>query len=162
MAGHDSRAIANIFIELAQKSGQRLTIMPLIKYVFFAHGWTLGITGKPLIRHEVQAWRYGPVVPEVYYAFRPKLIIKEEARNWLMMQYHTTLESVEEEIVGKVYERYSAMEPWDLSALTHEEGSPWDTSKKNKVLAIHDSVIREYYANKPNFQHKGETYAISI
>ncbi|SQG64108.1 uncharacterized phage-associated protein [Corynebacterium renale] len=35
----------------------------LYKLCYFAHGWHVAWTGKPLFREELQAWVYGPVSP---------------------------------------------------------------------------------------------------
>ncbi|MBV9510077.1 MAG: DUF4065 domain-containing protein, partial [Caulobacteraceae bacterium] len=67
---HDSRTVANRFLELARERGQMLTPMQLLKLVYIAHGWMLGLAGRPLIRDEVQAWQYGPVIPPLYNAVR--------------------------------------------------------------------------------------------
>ena len=63
--GHDSRAIANIFIRKFRADEREVTKMILNKLIYFAHGWTLGYTGAPLIRHAVEAWKSGPVVHKV-------------------------------------------------------------------------------------------------
>ena len=65
-AMHDSNKIANEFLRLAKESGQSLTPMQLLKLVFIAHGWMLGLYGEPLISDDVQAWKYGPVIPDLY------------------------------------------------------------------------------------------------
>ena len=72
--GHDPRSVANYLVKKAASdvNGQPLTIVHLLKLVYFAHGWHLGRTGQPLINRPVEAWKYGPVIPEVYDAFRPE------------------------------------------------------------------------------------------
>jgi len=44
--------------------------MQLIKLVYIAHGWTLGLYNQPLIGKQVEAWTYGPVIPSVYHDFK--------------------------------------------------------------------------------------------
>src|SRR5215510_7158653 len=63
---YDSKAAANWFLDL----GQPLTPMKLQKLVYFAHGWSLALTGVPLIKDAVEAWRYGPVIPALYHEFK--------------------------------------------------------------------------------------------
>ena len=49
-------AIANAFIDIGkQNNATDLTPMKLQKLVYFAHGWNLGATGRPLINEEVEA-----------------------------------------------------------------------------------------------------------
>ncbi len=63
-------AIANYFVRKSLDSGIPVTPMKLVKLVYVAHGWYLGLTGEPLIAEGVQAWKYGPVVPSVYDKFK--------------------------------------------------------------------------------------------
>jgi len=46
-------AVANYLIGKAHSEGDRITVMKLLKLVYIAHGWSLGLTGKPLIGEEV-------------------------------------------------------------------------------------------------------------
>lgn len=40
--------------------------LQVIKLVYLCHGWMLGHYGRRLMTDDVEAWRYGPVVPSVY------------------------------------------------------------------------------------------------
>lgn len=42
-----------------------LTKIELYKLCFFAQGWHTAWTGQPLFSEEMQAWKYGPVSPEL-------------------------------------------------------------------------------------------------
>jgi len=44
--------------------------MKLLKLTYIAHGYYLGFFEKPLIENEVQAWKYGPVIPELYHVIK--------------------------------------------------------------------------------------------
>ncbi len=147
--GHDSRAVANRLIEMADERGISLTILHLVKLVYFAHGWHLGLFHKPLIRHTVQAWRYGPVIPEVYSAFRPKP--PEPARAPVKKQRGYKEEFTEDEtmVLRRVLEKYSAM-PFDtLTHLTHRPGSPWDQVRQYGYYAtIPNEVMEKYFGDR--------------
>ena len=144
--GHDSRAIANIFVRKAKEAGHRLTIMSLVKYVYFAHGWTLGYTKEPLICHDVQAWRYGPVIPEVYYAFRGKgFIVRGPAKMSLTKLYEAEPTDRQNGIIDGVYTEYSKMRPWELSATTHHSKSPWSKYDGKHYSVISNKEIMDYY-----------------
>src|SRR5947209_4090298 len=67
---YDARSVANEFLKIAQHGGRVLTNMQLQKLVYIAHGYALAILHKPLIKQSVEAWRYGPVVPDLYHALR--------------------------------------------------------------------------------------------
>ena len=143
--GHDSRAVANIFVRKAQDAGDDLTIMALLKFVYFAHGWTLGYTKQPLICHAVEAWKHGPVVPEVYEIFRPQGILVRE----IVQQYSVPgigdLSATERKIINGVYVSYSPLDPFRLSHITHGEGTPWAKYNKRYYATIPNEEIAEYY-----------------
>jgi len=147
---HDSRAIANIFVEKFQQDNKQLTITQLVKLVYFAHGWTLGYTGEPLISDPVEAWRYGPVVPLVYKTFRPQgvIIYKKAAPENGDEPYAVDgeLTGSERNIIDGVYRNYSNLPINKLSALTHIWGAPWHRYYNSKeIQVIENEAIREYY-----------------
>ena len=151
--GHDSRAVANRFVELAQGAGKPVTIMQLVKWVYLAHGWHLGFNdGKPLICHDVEAWMHGPVVPEVYNAFRPQgvVISRPALREYPPRKPYTSGFSPEEDkLIGDVFRAYSKLAVFALSALTHEPGTPWDQVRGDGYYApIPNEIIAEYYKKK--------------
>ncbi len=145
--GHDSRGIANIFVQKALDDGNQLTIMSLLKYVYFAHGWTLGNELGPLICHKVEAWKHGPVVPEVYQAFRPQgALIRDEAINPKTRKPYSVAPSVSETfIIDNVYESYSKSNAFALSRATHKPGTPWSKYYGKFFYTIHQDEIKEYY-----------------
>ena len=63
---NSAKAIANYFLDKSID----LTPMKIIKLVYIAHGWHLAITDKPLIEDYVQAWEFGPVIPDLYHEFK--------------------------------------------------------------------------------------------
>ena len=42
----------------------------LQKLLYYVQGWGLALLGRPLFRQRLEAWKFGPVVPEVYDRFR--------------------------------------------------------------------------------------------
>jgi uncharacterized phage-associated protein len=125
---HDSRAVANELLRVAQENGKSLTIMQLIKLTYLAHGFTLGVLNRPLTSHEVQAWQHGPVFPHVYKAFKDagSLPIAYFAKNkGTGIEYVTKFTAEEREILQGVVESYGSMHAFELSSMLHREGEPW-------------------------------------
>lgn len=120
--------------------------MQLIKLVYLCHGWMLGICGRPLTADGVEAWRYGPVPPEVYFkykAFRGDPIDYSESSD-----SENLFNDEQRALIEEVLSVYGKFEGWELSSLTHTPGSPWDQVYKNgKGLGaiIPNKLIRNYY-----------------
>ena len=129
--------------------------MKLIKLVYLAHGWNLGIKGKPLIADSVQAWKYGPVIQSLYREFK-------QYGNTAVTSLATDFDGVpqvpegspEIPLLDKIWEAYSPLTAMQLSSLTHEKGSPWhktwhdDGGKEDMGAIIPNEVIRDYYSGK--------------
>ena len=68
---YSAKAIANYFLELAAKHGEKVTPLKIQKLVYIAHGWHLALYEKPLVYDEfAEAWEYGPVFPSIYHEFK--------------------------------------------------------------------------------------------
>ena len=146
-SGHDSRGIANIFIDLTRAAGRSLTINALNKYVYFAHGWTLGYTGKPLICHKVEAWKFGPIVPEIYSAHEgPGYRVRGSLRSlYWNRPYTAKLTSEEEIIVNNVFKDYVGLDSSALARIAQREDAPWHEYKGRFYEVIPNEKIKAYY-----------------
>ena len=56
--------------EFIRRSGNTKTNMQIQKMVYIAHGYMLGAYGRPLISENVEAWKWGPVIPSLYRRFK--------------------------------------------------------------------------------------------
>lgn len=142
---HDSRTIANRFLELAAADGRGLTQMQLQKLVYIAHGWKLGLTGGPLIRDEVQAWQWGPVIPRLYNTIRNYK--DQPVRGPLTTDVDAPLDATEESLVHQIYDLYGSYSGPQLSKLTHAAGTPWALTyvPKSFGLGISNDKIQDHY-----------------
>jgi len=158
---YDPISIANYFIKKSWEHGTELTPMKLVKLVYIAHGWHLGITEQPLLTEIPQAWQYGPVVPTVYHAFK-------SYGNQQVTQLHCvvtpngtfTPELVADPsislLLDKVWEIYSQYNGIQLSALTHQSNTPWDIvwnqqgGKHRHGAIIPNTVIATHYKDVIN------------
>lgn len=151
---HDARDIANWFVRHARQHDSRsLTIMALLKLVYIAHGWHLEMYNEPLFQNRIEAWPYGPVVPDVYRAFRGQgvKVKKEVARGWSPIDWFgEDLSEEEEELLKRIYDIYGRRSGTVLSDLTHIPQGPWDITVRGAgyYSKIEDDVIRRHYLLK--------------
>lgn len=141
---HDSKVVANRFLELAEESDDTLTPMQILKLVYIAHGWMLGLYGRPLIRDEIQAWQYGPVIPSLYDAMRG---FRSNPVDGPLPSRPEILSREEGSIIQQVYDRYGKLTGPALSRLTHQSGSPWDVTyvPGSFGLTISNDLIEDHY-----------------
>lgn len=140
---NDSRTIANEFIELARDKGG-LTPMQLLKLVYIAHGWSLGLYGRPLIDDEVQAWQYGPVIPSLYEAVRD---YRDKPLTRPVRSRDDELLGSEKDLIRQVYGMYGDKTGPALSRLTHAANTPWALTyiPGQFGIRIPDDIIEDHY-----------------
>lgn len=137
--------IVNEFIELAKKNGDNLTHMQAQKLLYIAHGYSLAFLNEPLLEEPVCAWRYGPVIPSVYYALR------HNRSNAIASKAPTTsvepevIDSKTESLLTMIYETYGKLSGVVLSEFTHRPGTPWSQAMVKKENIISDASIKDYY-----------------
>ena len=158
---HSSIAIANHFISLS-KDG--LTLMQILKLSYFSHGFKMGMFGvhDPLANEFVQAWKFGPVFPNIFHKFKyepPGKIRKlakyfDETTDSLQIT-QSAFNTNEVHIMKMVYNIYGGLDGWQLSALTHREGTPWykawhenDGEKGFLGITIPNEDIAEHFKNR--------------
>ena len=137
---YSAKAIANYFLDKGNKDEIGVTVLKIIKLVYIAHGWYLALTDKPLIQEQTQAWKLGPVIPELYHEFKEfgyypitryayesefdKVEVKFTPKGDPDIQF-----DMEEflDVIWNIYKRYTAIE---LAAITHRKGTPWHETTK--------------------------------
>lgn len=130
---HDPRAVANLLLDEADRSGIRVTNLALQKLLYFAHSIFLIELKQPLVSGYFEAWRYGPVHPITYSAFRKAGSAAVDFRataqdvitgrpiplslpNDLSVQRH----------IARIVASYGQLSPGRLVDISHAKGAPWD------------------------------------
>lgn len=138
---YKSLQIAKKILELAKTEHKVLTPMQLIKLVYLSHGWMLGLYSKPLITEDIEAWKYGPVIPSLY----------EEVKHYRSHPVEdincedVTLDKESQDIINQVYKKYGHLSGVILSMVTHETNSPWEITWNNGGKTISNDLIADYY-----------------
>ena len=149
MAPHpyDSRQTANVFINMAQNDGRQMSVMRLLKLLYFAHGWCLALYDRPLINDYVEAWKFGPVVSMVYFAFRPQGI---HELNPMELVHERELCPDTLRLLDWIDDNYGALTDRQLSLLTHVKGGPWHQVYRPNVsnIVIPNDLIASYFRKK--------------
>jgi len=157
---YSPRVIANYFIDRAREEGQEITPMKLIKLVYFAHGWHLGLFHEPLISEDIMAWQFGLVVETLYHSFKRfgNKNITEKALVIPSQEQELKQDAQSLAVLDGVWKAYSKFTGVQLSNLTHEKNSPWDRAwqndPSNKYFScpIDNKIIEEHFALEANKQ----------
>ncbi|HYR74723.1 MAG TPA: type II toxin-antitoxin system antitoxin SocA domain-containing protein [Pyrinomonadaceae bacterium] len=148
---YDARSVANGLLKIAQDAGRTLTNMQLQKLVYIAHGYALAILHKPLIKQSVEAWRYGPVVADLYHALRAYGAGKVTASINILPE--EKLSETHLALLAEVVSAYGGFSGPQLSTMTHRQGTPWkeiyDPAGWGNSI-IPDPLIEQHYINLLN------------
>ncbi len=142
--GNSPRHVADYFLYLSNRDRKPLTPMQLHKLVYIAHGWQLGLYGRPLVNESIEAWKYGPVISSLYQQYKRygSQVIEDGPT-----EKPTGFDADEESTIEQVWDGYGARTGVSLSSLTHEPGTPWSTTivQSGPGSIISNDLIEDYY-----------------
>lgn len=158
MACYNPTSIANYFIYRSKEDKVDMDIIKLLKLVYIAHGVHLAINNEALINSPVQAWKYGPVIPELYREIKnsgkkftnnplPMYKFQKEELSRLVKEDTKTLK-----ILNDVWTHYSKYTGMELSSITHQSNTPWDITwnhnggSEKRGADISNALIKEHYS----------------
>lgn len=145
---YPASVIAHAFVLKGIEEGNYVTQMKLQKMVYFAHGYHLAKYGTPLINEDFQAWKFGPVVPEIYQSYKlygsDYIIDAGLARNTAKPLTFSDSASDAIAYTWRITKNLSASQ---LSRWSHAQGSPWATvyDEGNSSLPIGNAAIKDYF-----------------
>ena len=142
--------IAHYFLGRVDKYvGETISHLKLQKLVYYAQVWSLIPRNQPLFYQDIQAWRHGPVVYEVWTEYKAYGFDAIPALENPSLKF----EDDEMEVLDYVWGSYGELSAKRLEILTHSE-EPWikaregvdPTEKSNNVISHED--IKSYYGSK--------------
>ncbi len=146
----DAMSVAKWFVDRANNDfvdeggvAEGLTNLKLQKLLYFAQAVSLSMKDKPIFEEKIEAWKFGPVVPDVYHALKgfnnQPIDISAETQE-IDSEAKALLENV-----WSVYGKFSAHE---LVNITHNH-LPWrkvyESGGMNKEIT--KESLKEYYAD---------------
>lgn len=144
-----STRVAREILNLARAENRSVTPLELIKLTYLAHGWSLGLRGEALVSESAEAWQYGPVFPDLYHAIKRYRAapVADVPRNGVELFGEEQVSEDEQSLIAAVYEAYKGLNGVQLSALTHQPGTPWDMAWKapGRNTKIPNDAIQRHY-----------------
>lgn len=137
---------------LGQQTDWRLTRLEMQKIIYLAHMLYLGRTGMPLVEGNFEAWKYGPVHPDLYYVTNKSNSLKPNKRMFSFVQdLNSTIYEMETSVLDRILTDFSPGDGWKLVRVTHWEGSAWTKNyRKHEQAIIPESDIKQEYKKRHN------------
>ena len=132
--------IAKYIIDKCTKDRDPISNLQLQKILYYIQREFLQ-QGAMAFSEDIEAWQFGPVVPEVYkqYCGFGALPIR--------MRYVVTIQSSDKNIINPIIEKKRILNPWDMVSDTHSSGKAWDLIYRSG-LGDHQIIPRELIRNK--------------
>ena len=123
-------------------------LLQLIKLCYLSYGWYWTAANEKLFFENVEAWKYGPVIPELYFSlkhFSGQTLPANCLENLIIED--GTFSSDAKKLVDSVVDFYGQCSGVELSALTHKKGSPWHKTYKagEAWVPIPDNIIKKHF-----------------
>lgn len=155
---YKTKAIANLILNKAAQSGEKLRPLKLQKLMYYIAGYYVAVKGEPLFDTPIEAWEYGPVVNSIYHEFkefgakeitRPAMDV-DPSTGSLMPTPIPTDDLRLNKIVDFVWSAYGKFTGLQLSEMTHAEGTPWRKTREKhpgmRGIDINIDLIREHFS----------------
>lgn len=144
---HTALEVARWFLaynrnEEDERGAERISNLKLQKLLYYAQGCYLALYGKPLFSDDIVAWTHGPVVVNVYHAY------KANGANGIPFTEDFDMSQFSDEendVLTQVYNTFGQYSAWKLRDMTHAE-EPWLSTKQECVIS--NQKIRDYFQKK--------------
>lgn len=144
-----AQQIADYFLTLVdEEAGDALSNLKLQKLVYYAQGFSLAITGKPLFNETIEAWQHGPVVPSLYRSLKKHGSEPVPSPENGIDRGNYPAEVTE--LLDEVYSVYGQFSASKLRNMTHQE-PPWiEAMGAGPSHPINHQTMREYFSTLVN------------
>lgn len=135
--------VAEHILWLRSQRNVPTTPFHLQKLIYIAHGWMLGLTGRPLIADPIWAWQYGPVILDVYRRYRD---FGRDPITLPTMDRSMFLDKEQQTVIDTVVDVYD-LSFRELFQITHHESTPWSQvwKERGRNSRISNALIEEHY-----------------
>ena len=123
-------------------AGELVTNLKLQKLLYYMQGFHIAYFNEPLFDEEIEAWQYGPVVPDVYNYYKDNGSNGIEANKKELM-----LEPKEEALFSEVLSIYGQYSAIGLMNMTHNE-TPWKSTPTGYGSIISKEKLKNFFKKR--------------
>lgn len=147
MAEYTAREISEWFLAWAEDLEADISNLKLQKLLYYAQGHSIAQRHEPLFTDSIQAWAHGPVIPNVYHAFKDYGRGPIDADREIGPEFDWDRYKNVEEFLVAIWDRYGSLAAWTLREKTHRE-PPWRDAFEDGVRYkdIEPTSLAAYFA----------------
>lgn len=135
---------------LGQQTGWKLTRLEMQKMIYLAHMLHIGRNNSPLVEGDFEAWKYGPVHPDLYRETIKNNSLKPNKKNF---EYIRDIDNKKNKsaisALNRIVSDFSPGDGWKLVRITHWRDGAWSKNyKKYSQVVIPESDIKLEYGRR--------------
>lgn len=136
--------IANLLLRLAYNGygSEPISNMKLQKLLYYEQGYHLAYYGTPLFDEEIEAWKFGPVVPQIYEKYKIY-----ENKPIMPADGDVSISGEPYDLFYGIFTYFNKYSAFGLMEKTHSE-DPWVITSRNGVGPSHvipKQLILEFF-----------------
>lgn len=139
--------VGNSILKRAFHENIDITPMKLQKLIYFVYRDYLKNTDRSLFDERFETWKYGPVLPSVYNAFKEygsnairDFATENDGKSVRVVAEETS--PVFKKILDDIWEKCKGFDGIYLSSITHLPGSAWSKAAEKKNTYLSDDDIK--------------------
>lgn len=138
---YDAVDIARYIIHFCTINGNPISDIQLQKILYYIQINFYRILDKPAFTNRIEAWKYGPVIPDVYDIYK---VYGDSKICLFSFGIENTFSNKELDIINRVVTMCTEVSPWELVEKSHKIGAPWEVTYSSNMTEISDATMREY------------------
>lgn len=145
-AKYDALDVAEYILWYCEKKlSKAITNIQLQKILYYIQGRYIAEHKEPLFDNDMEAWDYGPVIPDVYYEYRQ---YKSNNIRGIEPKHKDLFENDDIDLIENTIIEKCNLNVWTLVNDTHNE-SPWNKAFQkpgvNNLISIES--LEEYFVS---------------
>lgn len=124
MGKYNAINIAKYIVKKCDDDNKNITNLQMQKILFFIQKENIKKMGTGLFYNRIEAWRYGPVVPDVYYKYSGFGAMPIEFYDFF--EEIPYIEITDKNLIDKVLNAKIDESAWNLVDETHIENGAWN------------------------------------
>lgn len=131
-------------------AGEKLTLLKLLKLLYYAEGSSLALNNKSLFDDKIMAWEHGPVIKKVYDEYKKNPYELPLSNSDIRIAAQINADEKVQNILEQVFDVFGGYSAWGLRNMTHQE-KPWlEATNNGSVLKreISKNAMKEFFKSK--------------
>ena len=152
---YDVQDVAEYVITYSEVKDYGISNLKLQKILYLIQAYSLIHTKKPCFSEDIEAWDFGPVIPEVYRKYKQFGSTDIQIRFRRLEEVQKGFEKEDRKRIEEIVDRFADFSAADLTILTQNQ-APWNEAFGRKEKVIRVKIFWNIFPEKAKRRRKNE------